>query len=81
MREMIRHIWPAKKGERTVYVVHGIWEENGNIHVAIPATGTVHFNYRPGDKYFEAYKKILVAQGRWPADEGRQAEGIPATRS
>lgn len=50
-------------GDKSVYVVHGIWWENGAIHVTVAGT---HTSFRPGHAMFYVYLRLLQEHGRGP---------------
>ena len=61
----------AEKGERTVYVEHGIWYDANtkHIHVTIPGRdGKAHWSYGKTHARSPIYKGILEEVGRWPTD-------------
>jgi hypothetical protein len=61
----------APKGERTVYVDHGIWQDGERIHVTILGDNGGHFSLKEHntdpywDRMFKVYRQILIDQGRW----------------
>lgn len=60
----------AAKGERTIYVEHGVWYDAGtkHIHVTVPGVEGAHWSYGKTHKRYEAYKAMLQEAGRWPED-------------
>lgn len=64
----------AEKGDRTVYVEHGIWyaPAEKRIHVTIPGAPDsargAHWSFYEGTAMFEMYEAILRSVGRWPEE-------------
>ena len=60
----------AERGERTVYVEHGVWYDpkTKHIHVTVPGFEGAHWSYGKSDKKYELYRGMLEESGRWPAD-------------
>lgn len=42
---------PAERGERTIYVEHGVWYDHGtkHIHVTVPGCEGAHWSYGRSD--------------------------------
>jgi hypothetical protein len=61
---------PAERGNRTIYVEHGVWydQDTKHIHVTIPGLERAHWSYGNGDKKYGLYRVMLQEAGRWPAD-------------
>lgn len=58
----------AERGQRTIYVEHGVWYDHGtkHIHVTVPGIEGAHWSYGKTDKKYALYKGMLQEAGRWP---------------
>lgn len=69
------NVRPAPRGERTVYVEHGVWYDpkTKHIHVTLyrPRERAAHWSYSSKHPRYALYRAVLIDAGRWPeeADE------------
>ena len=56
----------AQRGDRTVYIEHGVWYDQGSkhIHVTVPGSDGAHWSYSRTDKKFPLYRAMLEHVGR-----------------
>jgi hypothetical protein len=62
----------AQRGERTVYIEHGVWYDakTKHIHVTVPGAEGAHWSYGKTDKKYPLYRAMLEEVDRWPVDAG-----------
>lgn len=60
----------SQRGERTVYIEHGVWYDpkTKHIHVTVPGAEGAHWSYGRSDKKYPLYRAMLEEAGRWPED-------------
>lgn len=62
------------RGERSVYAVHGLWWEDGHIHLTVAGS---HVSVYPDNPIFYIYLRLLQEHGRGPGtgdpDRGRKS--------
>lgn len=60
----------APKGDRTVYIEHGVWYDGKtkHIHVTVPGAERAHWSYGKSDREYDIYRVMLEEAERWPED-------------
>ena len=56
----------APKGERSIYVEHGVWYDPGTKHIHA-TLAEHHWSYGRTTKQYAAYRALLIKHDRWPA--------------
>ncbi|GAA4717959.1 hypothetical protein GCM10023216_02690 [Isoptericola chiayiensis] len=58
----------AERGERTIYVDHGVWYDANtkHIHVTVPGHEGAHWSYGKSDEKYAMYRAMVEETGRWP---------------